>query len=33
MWEEIGLQVTRQPGDEGILDEKLDAKRPTALPR
>ena len=26
MWEEIGIKVTRQPGDEGILDEKLDAK-------
>jgi ABC-type transport system substrate-binding protein len=25
MWEEIGIQVTRQPGEEGILDERLNA--------
>lgn len=24
MWEEIGIKVTRQPGDEGVLDAKLD---------
>ncbi len=31
MWEEIGIKVTRQPGDEGILDEKLDAKATDGL--
>jgi peptide/nickel transport system substrate-binding protein len=31
MWEEIGIKVTRQPGDEGILDEKLDAKSTDGL--
>jgi peptide/nickel transport system substrate-binding protein len=24
MWEEIGIKVTRRPGDEGILEERLD---------
>lgn len=31
MWEELGLTVTRQPGDEGILDEKLDAQETDGL--
>ena len=31
MWEELGLKVSRQAGDEGILDEKLDAQATDGL--
>jgi peptide/nickel transport system substrate-binding protein len=31
MWEQIGITVTRRPGDEGVLEEQLDTRKSDGL--
>ncbi|HWM06465.1 MAG TPA: ABC transporter substrate-binding protein [Actinophytocola sp.] len=31
MWEEIGITVNRRPGDEGVLEEQMDARKTDGL--